>query len=206
MLFTNILASLTGLAAVASAAPTLVERQIPNNDVVPWSITYAVSGRPAPRYPDADRSISIDFTNPNEYKLQRVPRGYTYFPHFNATCTWTWKHDDVPLGTDAACVYKSGSSSIYGNITMTLQPGADAAANKQANFSVDIKETRANTIFGLQYIRVWEGKAAFGPDNLKLICGNQGQCAWSLTERPLLVKQELTKSVGSCEESTVGGC
>jgi hypothetical protein len=206
MLFTNVLASLTGLVAVASAAPTLVERQIPNNDVAPWSITYAVSARPAPRYPDADRSISINFTNPNDYKMQRVPRGYAILPRFNATCTWTWKHDDVPYGTEAACVYKSATSSIYGSLSMTLQPGSDAAAEKQADFSVDIKESRANTIFGLEYIRVWEGKAAFGPDNLKVICGNEGQCSWALTERPLLVKQELTKSVGSCEESTIGGC
>jgi hypothetical protein len=207
MLFTNVLASLTGLAAVAAAAPTLVERQIPNNDVVPWNITYAVSGRPAPRYPDADRSISIEFANPNDYKLQRVPGGYTSLPHYNATCTWTWKNDDVPFGTEAACVYKSATSKIWGNLTMTLQPGTDdPAIAKQANFSVDIKETRANTIFGLEYIRVWEGKAAFGSSNLKLICGNQGQCAWGLTERPLLVKQELTKSVGSCEQSTIGGC
>jgi hypothetical protein len=203
MLLTNLV--LAGLAAAASAIPTRVERQIPNNEVTPWEITYAVAGS----YKNTGGSVRIEFTNPNTYKVQRVPRGYAVLPSFDAICNWSWSGDAIPEGVETTCE-PQGQDNIYGNLTMTLRQGPNAdAAIGQGNFAVDIKETRTVTIFGLEYIRVWEGRALFqSGDSWKLICGNSGQCSWSLpsNKRPYLIKQELTKSVGSCEESTVGGC
>jgi hypothetical protein len=202
MLFTNVFA---GLAAIASAAPTLAERQIADNEVKPWELTSVSSAR----YKSGLHSIKVDLKNPNDYKVQRVPRGYAILPKFNATCEWSWNGaSNTPYGAETVCVTQSATSGIYGNITMTLQPGK-GTDESTADFTVDIKETRDITIFGLQYIRVWEASSSFlRGDNLNIVCGGTGQCAWSLSpdKKPFFVKQELTKSVGSCEESKVGGC
>ena len=203
MHLTNLL--LAGLAAAATALPTtLVEREIPNNTVTPWEITSAVASSST----NGSARIQIDFTNPNTYKLQRVPRGYAVMPSFDSICTWSWAGDAMPLGVETTCETQ-GRNNMYGTLTMTLREGSQPGVASQSDFKVDIKEARSVTVFGLEYVRVWEGQAVFkAGEAWRLGCGNAGQCAWSLPgdKRPYLVKQELTTSAGSCEESTVGGC
>jgi hypothetical protein len=203
MLLTNIV--LAGLSAVATAAPALVDRQV-TTEVTPWEINAVNAGRPSGRPgPVSNNTLRIKLTNPNQVNLQRVPRGYTYFPSFVATCNWSWPSGGgPPYGIETVCT-PTEPDSIYGNLTMKLSPGDGGAA--QGDFNVDITEFRTVTVFQQEYIRVWEGAAKFKTgDNLQQICGGSGFCSWTLKKTPILVKQELTKSVGSCEESTTGGC
>lgn len=80
----------------------------------------------------------------------------------------------------------------------------------QADFSVAIKETREVTIFQQRYVRVFEGQQEFklGGDFWRQICGGSGVCSWQVKDGglPIIVKQELTQSIGSCEEASIGGC
>ena len=71
MLFTNILAGLAAITSMVSAAPTLAERQIADNEVKPWEITAVDSSR----YRSGDRRVTVRLHNVNEYKLQAMPRG-----------------------------------------------------------------------------------------------------------------------------------
>jgi hypothetical protein len=208
MQFTNIL--LASLAGLTAAAPTLVDREIPNNEVRPWEITSASSRSSR----GAKYGITITLNNPNDYKLQRMPHGtvkpegYAIWPKFTATCDWSWSGTaSTPYGIETVCTTVA-TAPMDGNLTMTLRPGQGKDVSV-ADYAVDIKETRADTLYLQEYIRVWEGKTAFlRGDNLNVICGSGGACEWSLspTKQPLFIKQELTKSAGSCEKAPVGSC
>lgn len=206
MQFTQIV--LAALAGFATAAPAVVERQA-NNDVVPWQITAVSAFKPSGRPNSSPGSkLSVTLVNDNQYKLQKVPRGYAVFPKFTATCEWNWEaaKETLPYGVETVCT-PTTPDSMYGNLTMTLSPGSGESLQPHGNFKIAIKEFRTVTVFQLEYIRVWEGAASFTTgDNLKQICGAGGACNWSLKNGPVSVKQELTKSVGRCEDSSVGGC
>lgn len=78
----------------------------------------------------------------------------------------------------------------------------------QSDFKVQVKETREVTIFQQKYVRVFEGEQAFNEGSFwKIRCGAGGACNWAFrdVELPIKVKQELTTSIGSCEEATTGG-
>ncbi|OSS50471.1 hypothetical protein B5807_05103 [Epicoccum nigrum] len=189
MLFTTLFL----LAGLASAAPALDARQV-TTEFAPWEITAASSAR---------RALDITIKQPNTIRLQRVPRGYAVLPSFEADCAWTWEQSgSPPFGVETLCT-TVGENSAYGNFTATLS-GTD-----QGDLKADIKETREVTIFQQQYVRVFEGEQAFNEESgWKVRCGAGGACNWAFRggELPVKVKQELTTSVGSCEEATVGGC
>ena len=188
MLFTTLL-----LAGLASAAPVLDARQV-TTEFTPWKITAASATKSA---------LSITIKQPNTIRLQRVPRGYAVLPSFEADCAWTWETAaSLPFGVETLCT-TVGENSAYGNFTATL------SGTSQSDFKVDVKETREVTIFQQQYIRVFEGEQAFNEESgWKIMCGAGGACNWAFRgdEIPVKVKQELVRSVGSCEEATVGGC
>lgn len=201
MLFNTLL-----LAGVAAAAPALNARQAAT-ELSPWEITFASSGRPSGRPGSSPNStLQINIKDPNNIPTQRVPGGQSYLPSFEASCSWSWPTaGDFPAGVETLCsTVGDGHASTYGNFTMTLSGEA------QADFSVAIKETREVTIFQQRYVRVFEGEQEFklGGDFWRQTCGGSGVCSWQVKDGglPIKVEQELTLSLGSCEESTVGGC
>ncbi|KAJ8113388.1 hypothetical protein OPT61_g4474 [Boeremia exigua] len=192
------------LAGLVSAAPALNTRQA-TNDFLPWDITaasaFSPSGRPGS---SPESTVTISIKQPNVIRLQQAPTGYAGFLPFEATCRWSWTggRTNFPAGAEALCSSEAGAST-YGNFTMTLS-GTD-----QANFSVAIKETREVTIFQQKYVRVYEGEREFTlTGDWRQSCGGSGVCSWSPLEGvlPIKVQQELTESIGSCEEATIGGC
>lgn len=202
MLFTTFL-----FAGLAAAAPALHARQA-TNATSPWEITQAVGNRPSGRPGSSPNStLSINVKDPNNIPTQRVPGGQSYLPSFEASCKWSWPTagDNFPIGVETLCtVVGDGHASTYGNFTMTL------SGESPADFSVAIKETREVTIFQKRYVRVFEGEQEFkvGGSFWRTICGGSGVCNWQVKDGglPLKVEQELTESIGSCEEATIGGC
>jgi hypothetical protein len=198
MFFTTLI--FTGLA---SASP-LLSRQV-TTEYSPWQITevsgFQPSGRPGN---DPHSSLSITIHEPNTIRLQQAPSGYAAFLPYSTTCSWSWEGvANFPYGIETLC---SPVDSTYGNFTMTLSKGS-GVYSPQGDFVVSIKETKEMTVFQEHYIRVFEGKEAFKVgDNLLQHCGSSGVCSWALKNGTVDVKQKLTKSVGSCEESSIGGC
>lgn len=85
---------------------------------------------------------------------------------------------------------------------MTLTQGTT-----QAEFAVKIKETKEMTVFQTRYVRVFEAEKTFKVgDNLLEVCGGSGVCGFQLKNGTVEVQQQLTTSVGNCEEASVGGC
>jgi hypothetical protein len=201
MMFINVI--LAGLAAVATATPTAIERA--DGEVTPWEITRFTSRKYSPKSHTA--WINITLSDPNEIKLQKVPHGYAVLPKFQAGCSWVWDwfEDPFPLDVETVCT-PLGNDDIYGNLTMKLRPqGSDELS--PGSLYVEIIESRTVTVLGTEYIRVWEGAIKFSTsENLHLGCGPSGRCGWNLQNKTVLIKQELTKSVGSCETAEVGGC
>ncbi|KAF1358942.1 hypothetical protein EJ07DRAFT_179091 [Lizonia empirigonia] len=190
------------LAGLASAAPTFISRQV-TTEYAPWEITQVSGGSPSGRPGSSpNKTLSITINEPNTIRLQRVPRGYAAFSPYNTTCSWTWDRSSpefFPLGVETLC---SPVDSTYGNFTMTLTQG-----EAQSDFSVKIKETKEMTVFQERYVRIFEAEKAFKVgDNLRQICGGSGVCSWQLKYGTVEVQQELTTSIGSCEEASIGGC
>ncbi|KAF2622681.1 hypothetical protein BU25DRAFT_451977 [Macroventuria anomochaeta] len=200
MLFTTVL-----LAGIASAAPAFVARQV-TTGFDPWEITFASAGSPSGRPGSGTTSsLQINIKQPNTILLQQVPRGYSSFPAFEASCSWSWEAagNNFPVGVETLCS-TIGDTTTYGNFTMTL------AGTSQSDFTVSIKETREVTIFQQRYVRVFEGEQALkvGDGVWRQICGGSGVCNWQVIEGllPIEVQQDLTTSIGSCEEASIGGC
>ncbi len=203
MLFTTLV-----LAGLTSAAPTLNTRQV-TNEVGPWEITTANGHRPSGRPGNSPYStLKVNIKQPNSILLQQTPEGYSGLPPFEAFCTWNWiGASEFPVGVETLCqtvdVEVVGGNNTYGNFSLTL------SGTSQADFTVAIKETREITLFEQQYVRVYEGEQAFSLNgDWRQICGGSGVCSWQFRDGvlPLDVKQELTESIGSCEEATTGGC
>lgn len=198
MLLSNIF-----LAGVASAIPTLTSRQA-TTEYAPWEITGISASRGGRPNSSPNATLSISIKQPNTIKLQRVPRGYAVLPAFEASCDWTWsKAEALPVGIETTCS-TVGTTTTYGSFTMTV------SGTSLDDFSVAIKESRDISIFQQQYIRVFDGEQALkrGDGVWVTRCSSGGQCSWNVVAEslPLKVKQELTTSVGSCEEATTGSC
>lgn len=196
MLFSTLL-----LAGIASAAPALDARQV-TTEFAPWEITEASSyrgGRPN----SAPPSISISIKQPEYIRLQRASRGYGGLPAFEAECKWDWeKTTQLPVQRETLCT-TVGYAEAYGNFTATV------SGSNPGDFKVDFKETREIDIYGQKYVRVFEGQKTFNEDNSWTIrCSAGGACSWTFynLQFPIKVKQALTKSIGSCEKATTGGC
>lgn len=204
MLFTTLL-----LAGLVSAAPALNARKI-TNKADPWDITAANGHRPSGRPGNSPYStLEVNIKQPNNILLQKTPEGYSGLPPFEASCTWSWiGASDFPVGIETLCATVDveavgGNNNTYGNFTMTL------SGTSQADFAVAIKETREVNIFEQTYVRVFKGEQAFSLNgDWRQICGGSGACSWQFRDGalPLDVEQELTESIGSCEEATTGGC
>jgi hypothetical protein len=204
MLFTNAL--FAGLATLASAAPALVERQA-SNDVAPWQITNVAAFKPSGRPNSSPTStLSVTLSNPNTVRLQKTPTGYAVLPAFKARCRWEWEtKSGMPYGVETVCT-PVDTDNIYGSLTMKLSPG-NGGSSPHGDFGLDIVESRDVTVLQTQYIRVYEGAVKLNTaTNLNIVCGGSGVCSWGLKNGAVEVKQELTKSVGSCETASVGGC
>jgi hypothetical protein len=194
---------LAGLAAIAAASPTPIKNA--TDALAPWEITHFSARKYSPKSHVA--WINITISDPNEIKLQKVPRGYAVLPKFQANCYWTWNwfEDPFPLGIETVCT-PLGVDDIYGNLTMRLQSYADYEPYP-GHLDIEIIESRAVTVLGTDYIRVWKGAANLSDsDNLHLACSSSGRCGWNLRGKPVPIKQELIESLGSCETAKVGGC
>ena len=195
MLLSNIL-----LAGFVSAAPALITRQV-TTDYALWEITAVSASRNGRPDSNSDATLKINIKQPNTMKFQRVPRGYAVLPAFEASCEFTWpKIEALPVG-EVTC-NTVGDTSAYGNFSMTV------TGTSLDDFSIAIKESRDINIFQQQYIRVFDSEQAFkrGDGVWSTRCGAGGQCGWSAGGLPLELKQELTTSVGSREEVTIGSC
>lgn len=192
------------LASLACAAPALVSRQNDTTGLNPWQITGASADRPSGRPGSGTASnIRITIKDPNTIPIRQGPTGQLIFPSFEATCSWSWEGsaaDNFPVGVETLCTRTAVKPNSLGNFTMTLS-GAS-----QADFSVAIKETREVLPYGQRFVRVFEGERAFslGDGVWRQICGGSGVCSWQPAEGalPMDVQQELTESIGSCEETS----
>ncbi|KAF9698104.1 hypothetical protein EKO04_003694 [Ascochyta lentis] len=195
MLFTTLL-----LAGLASAAPAITSRQIPT-EYTPWEITNVSGGNPSGRPGSgSNNTLSISIKEPNIVRLQRVPRGYAAFLPWETTCSWTWDRSSTsnfPLGVETLCSPVDGT---LGNFTMTLTRGIG-----NSDFTVNIKETKEVTVFATRYVRVFDAEKTL-KEELYKICGRSGVCSVQLVDGPVEVQQELTESIGSCKDVSIGGC
>jgi hypothetical protein len=201
MLCMNII--LAGLAAIATASPTPVKNA--SDALAPWEITHFSARKYSPKSHTA--WINITISDPNEIKLQKVPHGYAVLPKFQANCYWTWDwfEDPFPFDIETVCT-PLGVDNIYGNLTMRLQSDGEYEPSP-GHLDIEIIESRAVTVLGTEYIRVWKGASKLRTaDNLHLACSSSGRCGWTLQGKPVLIKQELIKSSGSCETAAIGGC
>lgn len=195
MLFSSVL-----LASLASAASSLSPRQV-TTEYAPWKITAVSAARNGRPNSSPNATLKINIKQPNTIKLQRVPRGYAVLPAFEASCEFTWpKIEALPAG-EVIC-NTVGDASTYGGFTMAV------TGTSLDDFRVAITEFRDITIFQQQYNRIFKGEQVLKRDDgvWSIRCSAGGQCAWSAGGLPLEVKQELTSSVGSCEEATAGSC
>ncbi|KZM18855.1 uncharacterized protein EKO05_0006504 [Ascochyta rabiei] len=195
MLFATFL--LTGLA---SAVLAITPRQV-TTEFAPWNITNVSGGSPSGRPGSSpNETLSISIREPNVIRLQRVPRGYAAFLPWETTCSWAWDRAgtaNFPIGIETLC---SPVDDTLGNFTMTLSQGESSS-----DFTVKIKETKEVTVFGTRYVRVFEAEKAL-KDELFKTCGGSGVCGIQLADGPVEVQQELTTSIGTCEEASIGGC
>lgn len=193
----------TSLVAITAAVPTPAKRV--DDELLPWEITNFSANKYSPHFSTA--RINITISDPNEIKLQKLPTGCTTFPKFEANCYWSWDWFKDPFPFDIETVCKTlGNDNIYGNITMTLRSKGDEEPSP-GSLDVDIMESRTVTIFETEYVRVWKGVLQLrGGRNTRLRCSPSGRCGWNLQNKPVLVGQELIKSMGSCETAEVGGC
>jgi hypothetical protein len=203
-LYCNMLFTLVLLTGLASAAPALHSRQV-TAEYAPWQITAVRAGAPSGRPGNnPNSSLSITINEPNTIRIQQAPSGYAGFLPYNTTCSWAWEGAvNFPYGVETLC---SPVDSTFGNFTMTLSKGS-GGFSPQGDFVVNIKETKEMTVFQQRYVRVFEGEQAFKTgDNLRQVCGSSGVCSWGLKDGTVEVKQDLTTSIGSCEEADIGGC
>lgn len=191
------------VAGIASAAPALVSRRDNTTSLDAWQITAASAHRPSGR-PGNDNisGIYITIKDPNTIALRQGPTGTVVFPSIEATCSWTWEGsaaDKFPNGVETICTRTTVKPSSYGNFTMTL------SGTSQADFSLAIKETREVSPYGQRFVRVYEGDHAFSLSDgvWRQQCGGSGVCSWQTANGvlPIEVQQELTESIGSCEET-----
>jgi hypothetical protein len=190
-------------AGIASATPALVSRQNSTTALAPWQITAASANSPSGRPGNSPTSgISITIKDPNTIPLRQSATGTVIFPSIEATCSWTWENsaaDNFPDGVETLCTRTAVKPSSYGNFTMTL------SGTSQRDFAVAIKETREVSPYGQRFVRVYEGEHTFatGDGVWRQQCGGSGACSWYPTSEtlPIDVQQELTESIGSCEET-----
>lgn len=193
------------LAGLVSAVPALVSRQDNATGLDPWQITAASADRPSGRPGSGTTSnIRVTIKDPNDIILRAGPTGHIAFTHFEAACSWAWDSSvlgNFPAGVETVCVDTATKPSASGNFTMTL------SGTSQANFSVAIKETREVVPYGYRFLRVYEGERAIQvgdgvPGGWRTLCGGSGHCSWQFADGllPIDVQQELTESVGTCEE------
>ncbi|KZM23617.1 uncharacterized protein EKO05_0007462 [Ascochyta rabiei] len=194
MLFTTIL-----LAGLASAAPALSSREA-TTGLDPWEITSVFAGRPSGRPGSGtNSSLRINIKQPNTINVRQAPTGQAVLPPFEASCTWSWvaAGKNFPVGVETLCIPGS-----YGNFTMTL------SGTNQADFTVAIKETREVNVLQQRFVRIFDGDQAFkvGDGLWRQNCGGSGVCSWQVAagSLPIEVHQELTESIGSCEDT--GSC
>ncbi|XPS77779.1 hypothetical protein M3J09_009806 [Ascochyta lentis] len=199
MLFTTVL-----LAGLTSAAPALISRQAAT-ELNPWEITHASAGRPSGRPGSGtNSSLQINIKQPNTINLRQAPTGQAVLPSFEASCSWTWvtAGNNFPVSVETLCSRIGTKPGSYGNFTMML------SGTSQADFTVAIKETREANILGQRFVRVFEGGQAFrvGDGIWRQICGGSGVCSWQVADGslPIEVQQDLTESIGSCEDT--GSC
>lgn len=191
------------LAGFASAAPALVSRQDNTTELAPWQITAASANSPSGRPGSGITSgISVTIKDPNTIPLRQSGTGTVVFPSIEATCSWTWEGsaaDNFPDGVETVCIRTAVKPSSYGNFTMML------SGTSQRGFALTIKETREVSPYGQRFVRVYEGEHAFatGDSVWRQQCGGSGACSWypATDVLPIEVQQELTESVGSCEET-----
>jgi hypothetical protein len=194
---------LAGLAAIATASTTPFKNA--TDALAPWEITHFSARKYSPKSHVA--WINITVSDPNEIKLQKVPHGYAVLPKFQANCYWTWDwfEDPFPFDIETVCTPLE-VDNIYGNLTMRLQWDGEYEPSP-GHLDVEIIESRAVTVLGTDYTRVWKGAVKLTTsDNLHLGCSPSGRCGWNLQGKPVLIKQELIQSSGSCETAEVGGC
>ena len=187
------------LAATAAASP-VVQRQV-TTELAPWNITdlfsYKPSGQPSP---NTDQRIALRITDPNTIQLMRASRfGFAVFPPLSADCDiqWEFPAGQPPYGEEIFCPI-SGDGG-YGNFTVTLVEGT-GELETVLDFGLKFKETREVSVQQHYFKRVFEGTVSFkAGQNYQGSCGDSGVCAGQLIE-DVAVTQELTESVGSCEE------
>ncbi|KAF3048236.1 hypothetical protein E8E12_011418 [Didymella heteroderae] len=191
------------LAGMGSAAPAHVSRQDNTTELAPWQITAASANSPSGRPGSSTISgINITIKDPNTIRLRQSATGTVVFPSIEATCSWTWEGsaaNNFPDGVETVCTRTAVKPSSYGNFTMTL------SGTSQRDFAFIIKETREVSPYGQRFVRVYEGEHAFslGDGVWRQQCGGSGACSWQPATGvlPVEVQQELTDSVGSCEET-----
>jgi hypothetical protein len=191
------------LAATAAASP-VVQRQV-TTEFAPWNITdlfsYKPSGQPSP---NTNRRIALRITDPNEIKLMRASRfGFAVFPALTVDCDIQWEFPAglPPYGEEILCPTSGDGSS--GNFTVALVEGT-GELETVLDFGLKFKETREVNVHQYYFKRVFEGTVSFkAGQNYQGSCGESGVCAGQLID-DVAVTQELTESVGSCEE--YGGC
>jgi hypothetical protein len=197
------LVSILLFAGIASAAPAIISRRDNTAALAPWQITAASANSPSGRPGSSTTSgISITIKDPNTIPLRQGPTGTVVFPSIEATCSWTWEGsaaDNFPDGIETVCTRTAVKPSSYGNFTMTL------SGTSQRDFAFTVKETREVSPYGQRFVRVYEGGHAFavGDGIWRQQCGGSGACSWQPANDvlPIDVQQELTESVGSCEET-----
>ncbi|KAF2633206.1 hypothetical protein BU25DRAFT_405134 [Macroventuria anomochaeta] len=202
MLFTTILSTLA-LTSFSAASP-LAPRQI-GAPLSPWKITSLYSYKPSSQPgPDKNSRIFVRIEDPNTIYLMRASRfGFGVFGALTADCTISWPFPDgqPPFEQEILCTPAAEYPS--GNFSVTLTPGS--GGETVLDFGLKIVERRETTILANNYFyRQFEGEVSFKVgENYTGSCGEAGVCAGQL-EGEVAVVQEVTQSVGSCEE--YGGC
>ncbi|KAH6642591.1 hypothetical protein C7974DRAFT_105133 [Boeremia exigua] len=193
---------ITALALTgASTASPLSTRQTAA-PLEPWKVSGVFSYKPSSQPgPDKNSRVSLRIEDPNTIRLMRASRfGFAVLTPLTADCTITWPYPDgqPPFGQEVLC---EGDSA--GNFSVALVPGS--GGETVLDFGVKIVERREVTVLANNYFyRQFEGEASFKVgEGYEGSCGEAGVCAGQL-EGEVAVVQELTQSVGSCEQ--YGGC
>jgi len=202
MLFSALVLAATVAVSPVVAASPVVQRQV-TTEFAPWNITnvesYKPSGEPSP---NTNRRISVRITDPNDILLMRASRfGFAFFPAMTVDCNIEWEFPAglPPYGEEKLCQPAGDGSSF----TVALVEGT-GELETVLDFGLKFKESREVNVRQFYFKRVFEGTASFKAGvNYQGSCGDAGVCAGSLIGNAA-VTQELTESVGSCEE--YGGC
>ncbi|KAF3034897.1 hypothetical protein E8E12_004629 [Didymella heteroderae] len=195
------------LVTAAAASPLSARQATDPADLAPWKITSLFSYKPSSQPgPDKNSRISLRISDPNTIKLMRASRfGFGVFSPLTSDCTISWPFPDgvPPFNEEVLCgVTGDDDGGAYGNFSVLLQPGT--GGEDVLDFKVKLIERREVSILNHYFYRQFEGEADFKVgENYQGSCGDAGVCAGQL-EGQLEVDQEITQSVGSCEE--YGGC